>query len=103
MCDTQFQQVLTDHSQVFLNKSNKAMPYLNRPYKTKNTLLDFIGNKYVDPPEDANSEKWVDTCTFPVCIDETGAVIFEPRPDRKDWVRMKDKTVKPDCVIYCTG
>ncbi|KAF2493291.1 dimethylaniline monooxygenase [Lophium mytilinum] len=88
---------------VFLNKSNKAMPYLNRPYKTKNAFLDFIGNKYVDPPEDANSDKWVDTCTFPVCIDETGTVIFEPRPDRKDWQRMKDKAVKPDCVVYCTG
>lgn len=79
------------------------MPYLNRPYKTKNQFLDFIGNKYVDPPEDANSEKWVDTCTFPARIDDTGTVIFEPRPDRKDWQRMKNKSLRPNCVIYCTG
>jgi dimethylaniline monooxygenase (N-oxide forming) len=88
---------------VFLNKSSKAMPYLNRPYKETNAFLEFIGNKYVDPPEDANSEKWVDTCTFPTKIDESGRVHFQPRPDRKDWRRMKDKMVLPDCVVYCTG
>ncbi|KAK4998303.1 hypothetical protein LTR66_002449 [Elasticomyces elasticus] len=88
---------------VFLNKSNKAMPYLNRPYKKKDPFLDFIGNKYVDPPEDADSDKWVDTCTFPSSIDGSGTVLFEPRPDRKDWQRMKSKSVRPNCVIYCTG
>ena len=88
---------------VFLNKSNKAMPYLNRPYQTKDPFRDFIGNKYVDPPEDANSDRWVDTCTFPSCIDDTGAVIFEARPERKDWQRMKNKALRPNCVIYCTG
>jgi dimethylaniline monooxygenase (N-oxide forming) len=88
---------------VFLNKSNKAMPYLNRPYKETHAFLDFIGNKYVDPPEDANSEKWIDTCTFPTKVDESGRVHFQPRPERKDWRRMKDKMVRPNCVVYCTG
>lgn len=88
---------------VFLNKSNKAMPYLNRPWKQSNWLLDLIGNKYIDPPEDALSERWVDTCTFPTGFDSTGRAIFEERQDRKDWVRMKDKTVRPDCVVLCTG
>lgn len=88
---------------VFLNKSHKAMPYLNRPYKRKDPLLEFMGNKYLDPPEDADSERWVDTCTFPSSIDGTGKIVFEPRPDRKDWQRIKDTTVRPDCVIYCTG
>jgi dimethylaniline monooxygenase (N-oxide forming) len=88
---------------VFLNKSNKAMPYLNRPWKQKNWLLDAIGNKYIDPPEDANSDRWVDTCTFPKEFDKTGRAIFETRPDRKDWVRMKDREVRPNCVVLCTG
>ncbi|KAF2841817.1 dimethylaniline monooxygenase [Patellaria atrata CBS 101060] len=88
---------------VFLNKSNKAMPYLNRPYQENNRFLDFLGNKYIDPPEDANSERWVDTCSFPSFIDPSGQVTFEPRPDRKDWHRMKNKVVKPTTVIYCTG
>jgi dimethylaniline monooxygenase (N-oxide forming) len=87
---------------VFLNKSSKAMPYLNRPYKEKHPL-SFLGNGYVDPPEDANSDRWVDTCTFPSRIDETGKVIFEKREDRKDWRRLQNTDVRPDCVIYCTG
>ncbi|KAL6708962.1 hypothetical protein ACN47E_002089 [Coniothyrium glycines] len=87
---------------VFLNKSSKAMPYLNRPYQEKHPLA-FLGNGYVDPPEDAQSKRWVDTCSFPEKIDETGRVIFEQRPDRKDWRRMKDAEVRPNCVVYCTG
>lgn len=87
---------------VFLNKSSKAMPYLNRPYKESHPLA-FLGNGYVDPPEDAQSKKWVDTCTFPERIDGTGRVIFEKRPDRKDWRRMKGTDVRPNCVVYCTG
>ncbi|KAF2654931.1 FAD/NAD(P)-binding domain-containing protein [Lophiostoma macrostomum CBS 122681] len=87
---------------VFLNKSSKAMPYLNRPYQEKHPLA-FLGNGYVDPPEDANSKRWVDTCSFPKRIDETGRIVFEQRPDRKDWRRMKNIEVRPDCVVYCTG
>ncbi|KAF2179262.1 dimethylaniline monooxygenase [Zopfia rhizophila CBS 207.26] len=87
---------------VFLNKSSKAMPYLNRPYQEKHPLA-FLGNGYVDPSEDANSTRWVDTCTFPSRIDETGRVIFEQREDRKDWRRLKDKQVMPNCIVYCTG
>ena len=78
------------------------MPYLNRPYQEKHPLA-FLGNGYVDPPEDAQSKRWVDTCTFPERIDETGRVMFQERPDRKDWRRMKDIEVRPDCIVYCTG
>ncbi|KAI8935412.1 hypothetical protein NX059_007992 [Plenodomus lindquistii] len=87
---------------VFLNKSSKAMPYLNRPYQERHPLA-FMGNGYVDPPEDAESKRWIDTCTFPREIDSTGRVIFEERPDRKDWRRMRDTVVRPNCVVYCTG
>jgi dimethylaniline monooxygenase (N-oxide forming) len=88
---------------VFLNKSNKAMPYLNRPYQRHNPFFTFIGNRYIDPPEDANSDRSVDTCTWPQYIDSTGRVVFDPRPNRKDWRRLKNKVIRPDCVVYCTG
>ena len=87
---------------VFLNKSSKAMPYLNRPYQEKHPLA-FLGNGYVDPPEGARSKRWVDTCSFPERIDPTGRVIFEKRPDRKDWRRMQSVEVRPDTIVYCTG
>lgn len=88
---------------VFLNKSNKAMPYLNRPYKTHNPFLAYIGNRYIDPPEDANSDRYVDTCTWPTSIDDTGRVHFQVKHDRKDWQRLKDKNIQPNCVVYCSG
>jgi dimethylaniline monooxygenase (N-oxide forming) len=78
------------------------MPYLNRPYQEKHPL-GFLGNGYVDPPEDAQSKRWVDTCTFPESIDKTGRVIFQKNVDRKDWKRMKDAEIRPTCVVYCTG
>ncbi|KAJ8113483.1 hypothetical protein OPT61_g4389 [Boeremia exigua] len=87
---------------VFLNKSSKAMPYLNRPYQEKHPLA-FLGNGYVDPLEDAQSSRWVDTCTFPERFDKSGRVIFQSNPQRKDWRRMKDAEVRPTCVVYCTG
>lgn len=90
-------------SYVFLNKSHRAMPYLNRPHKKIHPFLKLIGNEYIDPPEDAKSDRYVDTCTFPESIDETGRVIFHPRPDRKDWQRLKNKVVRPTMIVYCTG
>lgn len=87
---------------VFLNKSTKAMPYLNRPYQTHHPLA-FLGNGYVDPEEDAKSKRWIDTCSFPQSIDSTGVVTFEPRPDRKDYRRLKDTIVRPNTIVYCTG
>jgi len=88
---------------VFLNKSSKAMPYLNRPYKQRDPVLEFMGNKYLDPREDADSDRWVDTCSFPSHVESDGTVIFEPRPDRKDWRRLRGQKVQPDCIVYCTG
>ncbi|KAJ6120192.1 Monooxygenase [Penicillium sp. IBT 18751x] len=88
---------------VFLNKSNKAMPYLNRPYKTHNPFLAFIGNRYIDPPEDAASDRAVDTCTWPKYIDDHGVVHFQPNHDRKDWQRLKNRKITPNCVVYCSG
>jgi dimethylaniline monooxygenase (N-oxide forming) len=88
---------------VFLNKSHKAMPYLNRPYKKPDPILRLIGNEYIDPPEDAQSVRWVDTCTCPSSIDKEGRVIFNPNPERRDYRRLKDAVVIPDTLIYCTG
>lgn len=87
---------------VFLNKSSRAMPYLNRPYQEKHPLR-FLGNGYVDPPEDAQSKRWIDTSTFPERIDKSGRVIFQKDLSRKDWRRMKEVEVRPTCVVYCTG
>jgi dimethylaniline monooxygenase (N-oxide forming) len=88
---------------VFVNKSSKAMPYLNRPYQKHNPLLACLGIRYIDPPEVANSNRVVDTCTWPEYIDDSGRVHFQANPERKDWQRLKNEVIKPDCVVYCSG
>lgn len=69
---------------VFLNKSNKSMPYLNRLYKKHNTPLACIGNRYIGPPDDVNSDRVIDTCTSPEYVDESERVHFQANPRRKD-------------------
>lgn len=92
-------------SYVFLNKSHRAMPYLNRPYKQPQPFLDFIGNKYIDPPEDATSPRHVDTCTWPSHLTPDGVVHFIPNPSRKDFVRQQklNRPLTPTTIIQCTG
>lgn len=88
---------------VFLNKSTKAMPYLNRHWTgERKWFLNAIGNRYsILTSQRALSRNWVDT--FHKGIDETGRVISEARKGRKDWRRMQEKEVKPNCIIYYTG
>jgi dimethylaniline monooxygenase (N-oxide forming) len=97
---------------VFLNKSSKAMPYINRPYQPKNRFLSTVlGTSYIDPPEDANSTKSIDIALWPSHIDETGRVHFLTSKDlpqgggirRVEEERMRDRVVRPDMVVYATG
>lgn len=115
---------------VFLNKSTKrsfpppfcrsrtdkigglAMPYINRPYKPKYRILaNLLGTHYIDPKEDAESEKVIDLALFPSHVDDTGRVHFLPASAipqsagiiRKEEARMALKEVRPDLIVYCTG
>jgi dimethylaniline monooxygenase (N-oxide forming) len=45
----------------------------------------------------------VDKCSWVIEIDHSERVMFKERADRKDWVRLKGKEVRPDCVVFCTG
>jgi dimethylaniline monooxygenase (N-oxide forming) len=79
------------------------MPYLNRHWTgERNWFLNAIGNRYsILTSQRTLSRNWVDT--FHKGIDETGRVISEARKGRKDWRRMQEKEVKPNCIIYYTG
>ncbi|KAI0094077.1 FAD/NAD(P)-binding domain-containing protein [Irpex rosettiformis] len=88
---------------VFLNKSQKAMPYINRPYRKRSAWMDKLA-KYIDPPEDMppQTDFTVDLAPFPVKFDEDGRAVF-PDLKRKDAIRMKNRDFKPDTVIFATG
>ncbi|KAK0225213.1 hypothetical protein EDD85DRAFT_856929 [Armillaria nabsnona] len=89
---------------VFLNKSHKAMPYLNRPFRDRNAFLDRIA-RYIDPPEDSppQTDFIVDLAPFPSHFLPNGQAIFPLLPKRKDSLRMMGRDVRPEVVIYATG
>ncbi|KAJ7837039.1 FAD/NAD(P)-binding domain-containing protein [Mycena olivaceomarginata] len=80
---------------VFLNKSHKAMPYINRPYKSRPAILEYM-SRYIDPPEDMppHTDFTVDLAPFPSHFLPNG---------RADAIRMQTRDVRPDLVIYATG
>ncbi|KAJ3474853.1 hypothetical protein NLI96_g12218 [Meripilus lineatus] len=88
---------------VFLNKSHKAMPYINRPYRTRPAFMDYL-SRYIDPPEDMppRTDFTVDLAPFPSHFLPSGRAVF-PLSKRKDAIRMNRRDVRPDTVIYATG
>ncbi|KDQ59577.1 hypothetical protein JAAARDRAFT_77653 [Jaapia argillacea MUCL 33604] len=88
---------------VFLNKSHKAMPYINRPYRNRPAFMDYL-SRYIDPAEDCppQTDFVVDLAPFPTHFLPNGRAVF-PLSKRKDAIRMADRDVRPDTVIFATG
>ncbi|KAI0792844.1 FAD/NAD-P-binding domain-containing protein [Abortiporus biennis] len=88
---------------VFLNKSHKAMPYINRPYRSRPIYMDYV-SRYIDPLEDMPpaTNFAVDLAPFPTHFLPSGRAVF-PLSKRKDAIRMARRDVKPDTVIFATG
>ncbi|KAJ7118729.1 FAD/NAD(P)-binding domain-containing protein [Mycena epipterygia] len=74
---------------VFLNKSHKAMPYINRPYRSRLAILEYM-SRYIDPPEDMppHTDFTVDLAPFPTHFLPNGRAVF-PLSKRKDAIRMQ--------------
>ncbi|KZV99127.1 FAD/NAD(P)-binding domain-containing protein [Exidia glandulosa HHB12029] len=89
---------------VFLNKSHKAMPYINRPYRKRAAILDYM-SRYMDPPEDMppKTNFAVDLAPFPTHFLPSGQAVFPLIKRRKDSIRMASRDVRPDIVIFATG
>lgn len=79
------------------------MPYINRPYRKRPKYLDYV-SRYIDPPEDSPPQTnfIVDLAPFPARFLPDGRAVF-PTSRRKDALRMADRVVRPNLVIYATG
>ena len=79
------------------------MPYINRPYRKRPGVLDYL-SRYIDPPEDMppRTDFTVDLATFPSHFLSSGRAVF-PMSKRKDALRMAGRDVRPDTVVYATG
>jgi len=65
--------------------------------------MDLISH-YSDPPEDSppQTDFVVDLAPFPTSFLPSGRAVF-PKLDRKDAIRMANRDIRPDTVIYATG
>ncbi|KAG8861909.1 hypothetical protein FRB96_002352 [Tulasnella sp. 330] len=88
---------------VFLNKSNKAMPYINRPYRNRAPILDWL-SQYEEPAEDMppNTDFAVELAPFPEKFTAEGRAVF-PLTERKESIRMAKMDVRPDMLLFATG
>ena len=79
------------------------MPYINRPYRSRPSWLDYL-SRYIDPPEDSppQTDFAVDLAPFPSRFLPDGRAVF-PASKRKDAQRMQARDVRPDTVVFATG
>jgi dimethylaniline monooxygenase (N-oxide forming) len=88
---------------VFLNKSAKAMPFINRPYFKLSRFHRMFAH-YIDPPPPAGvKDPTIYVVPFPDRFDKSGRAIFPPPPPhRRKEVGWKQEC-RPDLVVLCTG
>ncbi|KAM0756380.1 hypothetical protein T439DRAFT_308852 [Meredithblackwellia eburnea MCA 4105] len=99
---------------VFLNKSIRALPYINRPYQPESRFLStYLKTFYIDPPltHVPGRASTIDLAMWPSSVDTKGNVHFSSssslpqsgKVQRKEEVRMRDRDFKPDLVVFATG
>ena len=88
---------------VFLNKSAKAMQFINRPYYRLSWIHRLFAH-YIDPPlPDGLEDPTIEIVPFPKRFDERGMAVFPPPPPhRRKEVGWK-QVCKPDMIVLCTG
>ncbi|KAM7190982.1 dimethylaniline monooxygenase [Naviculisporaceae sp. PSN 640] len=93
-------------SRIFFNKSGNAGPYISNPYrrsaKYANNRVDKIRRALVQVPIVNTNGKYIDLAPWPESVSPTGVVTFS-QTNRLEYERIRNDSVKPDIVIYCTG
>lgn len=88
---------------VFLNKSAKAMQFINRPYTSLSPLHRLFAH-YQDPPlPEEVDDPTIHVVPFPSRFDHTGKAIFPPPPAHRSKEKAWKETCRPDLVVLCTG
>ncbi|WVF67693.1 hypothetical protein IAT40_002452 [Kwoniella sp. CBS 6097] len=86
---------------VFLNKSAKAMQFINRPFYSLSPLHKLLAH-YIDPPPPSGNPK-IDIVPFPTSFDANGKAIFPPPPKHRSKEMAWKEECKPELVVLCTG
>jgi dimethylaniline monooxygenase (N-oxide forming) len=87
---------------VFLNKSAKAMQFINQPYYSLSPLHRLFAH-YIDPPLPKNVDNpRIDVVPFPTKFVD-GRAIFPPPPAHRSKETGWKEECRPDLVVMCTG
>ncbi|KAK3681558.1 hypothetical protein B0T22DRAFT_298410 [Podospora appendiculata] len=91
-------------ARAIFNKSNRAMPYINAPFRRvgQGPLSERIRAKIFNTPCIDTAGRVIDVTSWPTHIDETGRMHFLANGS-PEYERMKDDIVRPDVVILATG
>ena len=77
------------------------MPYISAPYRNP-SFLSRIRAFFINVPITATDGRTIDLAPWPSSISKGGIATFTTS-DRPEGIRMRDKIVKPDILIFCTG
>ncbi|KAI1767938.1 FAD/NAD(P)-binding domain-containing protein [Hypoxylon sp. FL1150] len=93
-------------AEIFFNKAGyKLSPYINAAWKPKKPqgILERIRRWIIRTPQAQVGEgQQVEIAPWPERIDENGIVRFRNN-GRPEYLRIKDETIKPDVIVFCTG
>ncbi|KAK3681099.1 hypothetical protein B0T22DRAFT_434837 [Podospora appendiculata] len=91
-------------SKIFFNKSSKASAYISAPYRhLPHTPLNRLRRALIQNPIPDTRGRHIDLAPWPKTITPSGVVHFHATPSRLEWHRIKNETITPDMVIFCTG
>ncbi|KAI8905368.1 hypothetical protein DFJ77DRAFT_484481 [Powellomyces hirtus] len=85
----------------FLNKSTKAMPYINKPFKRWYTW-QWLAHYDDDLPAE-HQDKEIHVCPWVDHIDETGQVHFKEDDSASSRLAQSSPPFRPDLVVCATG
>ncbi|XWW94464.1 hypothetical protein V2A60_002407 [Cordyceps javanica] len=93
-------------SKIFFNKSMKVCPYISLPYRPQvpgRRLWRYaLRSALVQTPVADTHGRCVDLAPWPLRIQPSGFVDFVDN-GRPEYGRMKERRVRPDMVVLCTG
>jgi len=88
---------------VFLNKSAKAMQFINQPHYNLSWIHKLFAH-YIDPPVPRGVEDpTIHLVTFPKEFDASGKAIFPPPPSHRSKETAWKEDCRPDLVVLATG
>ncbi|KAL7422609.1 hypothetical protein Q5752_003257 [Cryptotrichosporon argae] len=86
---------------VFLNKSARAMQFINAPHFRLSRLHQWFAH-YIDPPLPTVRQPSIDVVPFPTRF-EDGRAMFPPPPEHRRNETAWQRECRPDLVVLCTG